>query len=206
MWKPGDVIVWRGIFRNRIWHAIPVFVVSDTLKELVLTILPGTTCKIEKDYGKGKKDSMRIWDFRNADWELKDFIWHTNRVLVILEPEKYYALELFWNQEQNKFIGYYINFQQPYQRTHCGIDSMDLELDIDIEPDLGYRWKDMDDYQKAIECEIISPECIQGIETAKPEILERLEKRQYPFDGSWLDWMPNPTWSPPVLPENWGKV
>jgi hypothetical protein len=32
-----------------------------------------------------------------------------------------------------------------------------------------------------------------------------LEKRQYPFDGSWLDWMPDPSWTPPKLPENWDK-
>jgi protein associated with RNAse G/E len=83
---------------------------------------------------------------------------------------------------------------------------MDLELDMDIEPDLRYKWKDVDDYQKAIECGIISPECIQGIETAKPEILERLEERQYPFDGSWLDWVPDPNWSIPKLPKNWDKI
>jgi protein associated with RNAse G/E len=206
MWQPGDIIVWRGIFRKRIWHAMPVFVVRDALQELVLTVLPGTICKVEKDYGKGKRDGKRVWDFKATDWELKDFTWHTHRLLVILEPEKYYATELFWNQERNQFVGYYINFQLPFQRNPCGFDMMDLELDLNIHPDLSFQWKDLDDYQKAIECGIISPECVHSIEAAKPEILERLEKRQYPFDGSWLDWMPDPTWSPPTLPENWDKI
>ena len=71
---------------------------------------------------------------------------------------------------------------------------------------LALEWKDVDDYQKAIECGIIPPEWVQGIETAKPEILDRLEKRQYPFDGSWLDWMPDPAGPLPTLPENWDKI
>jgi hypothetical protein len=83
---------------------------------------------------------------------------------------------------------------------------MDLELDIDIEPDLTFRWKDVEDYQKAIECGIIPSECVQGIEAAKPEVLGRLKSHQYPFDGSWLDWMPDPIWSIPKLPENWDAV
>lgn len=206
MWQTRDVITWRGIFRNRIWHAIPTLVVKDTLQELVLAILPGTQCKVEKDYSRGKKGGKRVWDFTDTDWELDDFTWHTHRLLVILEPKKYYATELFWNHEQNRFTGYYINFQYPYCRSHCGIDAMDLELDIDIDPDLSFKWKDVDDYQKGIECGIISPECVQGIEAAKPEILERLKKRQYPFDGSWLDWMPDPSWAPPTLPRNWDRV
>ena len=65
---------------------------------------------------------------------------------------------------------------------------------------------DEDDYHKAIEQGLILPEWVQEIENAKPEILARLEKRHYPFDGSWLDWMPDPTWSPPTLPENWDKI
>lgn len=207
MWKPGDVIAWRGIFRNRVWHAMPTFVVRDAPQELVLAVLPGTVCKVEKDYNKGKgNNGRRIWDFRDADWKLDDFTWHTNRVLFIVEPEKYYSTNLFWNHEANRFIGYYVNFQYPCRRTHCGIDALDLELDLDIDPDLDFRWKDVDDYQQAIGYGMIAPECVQGIEAAKLEVLDRLERRQYPFDGSWLDWMPDPGWSSPKLPENWDMV
>jgi predicted RNA-binding protein associated with RNAse of E/G family len=94
----------------------------------------------------------------------------------------------------------------PFQRTHCGIDTLDLDLDLIIHPDFSYEWKDVDDYQKAIENGIIFPEWIQGIEKAKSDIFNKLEKRLYPFDGSWLNWMPDPIWSPPKLPENWDKI
>ena len=205
-WKPGDIAVWRGIYRNRVWHAIPTIVVKETSRETVGAILPEAKCMVEEHYIPGVKYTRRRWDFKDKEWVLKEFSWQTNRVLIITEYDKYYSIMLFWNHARNEFLGYYVSFQLPLQRSHCGTDSLDLDLDIDIEPDLRFRWKDEDDYQKAIEQGVILPEWVQEIEKAKPEIFERLERRQYPFDGSWLDWRPDPTWSPPTLPENWDKI
>ena len=207
-WKPGNVIAWRGIFRNRPWHIQSVVVVKDDLpQELVVCILPGAESVAERTYTEGhKKDGKRRWDFKNHDWELKTYAWHTNRVLAITEPSKYYSIMLFWNHASNEFLGYYVNFQLPFQRSHCGIDTLDLDLDIDIDPDLTFRWKDEDDYKEAIEHGLITSEWTAGIEAAKPEILNRLENGQYPFDGSWLDWKPNPSWTAPKLPVNWDKI
>jgi protein associated with RNAse G/E len=185
---------------------MPIFVVQDTMDELILVLTPGTNGVVEENYPVGDKNGKRRWDFKEQDWKLAKFTWHTHRLLMILAPEKYYSTNLFWKQDQNKFVGYYINFQLPFTRSHCGIDTLDLELDIDIRPDFSFEWKDLDDYKKGIETGIISPEWVDEIEVAKIEILEKLEKRQYPFDGSWLNWMPDPSWSSPKLPENWDKI
>jgi protein associated with RNAse G/E len=113
---------------------------------------------------------------------------------------------LFWNHETDQFLCYYINFQLPFQRCPYAINTLDLDLDLVVNPDLSYTWKDIDDYEKGIESGVILPEWVEEIDAAKPEILARLAKRQYPFDGSWLDWKPNPDWSQPTLPENWDKI
>ena len=205
-WKPGDIISWRGIYRNRVWHAQTVIVVKDTSRETVVALLPRTECIALKGYLKGKNNCERRWDFKDKIWMLEKYFWHTNRLLFLLEPEKYYSTIYFWNEESNEFLCYYINFQLPFRRSHCGIDTLDLDLDLIINPDFSYEWKDVDDYQKAIENKIIFPEWVQGIEIAKQEIFDRLEKRGYPYDGSWLDWMPDPNWTPPTLPKNWDKI
>jgi len=83
---------------------------------------------------------------------------------------------------------------------------LDLDLDIIVNPDLSFEWKDEADYQKAIDHGVILPEWIQGIEDAKQEILGMLDGRQYPFNGTWLNWTPDPTWSPPALPANWDTI
>jgi protein associated with RNAse G/E len=206
MWQPGDVVSWRGIFDKRVWHVQPTIVVKDSPQELVLTLLPGTECIAEETYPKGKKNGNRRWNFKNSNWNLEKYTWQTNRLLLIFEPEEYYSTIYFWNNTSNEFLCYYINFQEPFRRSAHSVDTLDLDLDIIIRPDLSFEWKDEDDYQKAIDHRIIFPEWIQGIEEAKREVFDKLERRQYPFDGHWLNWMPEPSWSPPRLPANWDKI
>ena len=172
----------------------------------MLTLIPGTECIAEESYPKGKKNGKRRWFFLNQDWQLAKYTWQTNRLLLIFEPQKYFSTILFWNHESHEFLSYYINFQLPFKRNLCALDTLDLDLDLIVHPDFRYEWKDEDDYQQAINHGAISREWVRGIEEAKSKIFSRLEKRQYPFDGSWLDWMPNPSWSPPALPENWDKI
>src|SRR5215471_11305977 len=145
MWKYGDVITWRGMYENRPWLVLSAIVVKDSPGEIVLSFLPGAETMVEKSYTGEEKTGKRRWDFKNYDWELAKFSWHTNRVLAITELDKYYSIMLFWNQASDEFLGYYVNFQLPFRRNNCGIDTLDLDLDIDIEPDLTYRWKDEDD-------------------------------------------------------------
>lgn len=206
MWTPGDVISWRGIYRERIWHVQPTILVKDSPEEIVLTLLPGTECIAEASYPRGKQNGRRRWEFKVQDWKLAKYTWQTNRLLLIFEPQSYYSTILFWEHASNEFLCYYVNFQLPFHRSPYGVDTLDLDLDLIIHPDFSHQWKDVDDYQTAIDQEIILPEWAQKIDTAKNEILDRLENRQYPFDGAWLNWMPDPAWSPPTLPENWDKI
>lgn len=206
MWNSGDVMTWRGIYRNRLWHAQTVIVVKDTLEELAVALLPGTECVAPEGYLDGKDSTKRRWNCKDRDWKLKNYAWRANRLLILLEPDKYYSTMHFWHGDTNDFLCYYINFQLPFQRSHGGIDTLDLDLDLIIRPDFSFEWKDEDDYQKAIDNDVITPEWTQEIEKAKTEVLNKLEKRQYPYNGYWLNWMPDPDWSPPRLPENWDKI
>lgn len=206
MWKPGDVIVWREIYRERIWHAQSTIVVKDTPQEILLATIPGAARMVEEHYLRGKKNGKRRWDFKTDDWALEKSDWHTNRLLVILEPEKYYSMIYFWDHASNEFLCYYINFQLPFRRTQNSIDTLDLDLDIIVNPDFSVEWKDLDDYQKGIESGVILPEWVKEIEIAKREILGRVERREYPLDNSWLNWLADPLWPLPQLPANWDKL
>ncbi len=205
-WIAGDIVTWRGIYRGRVWHAQPVIIVKDSPQEIAVALLPGTHCVAPEGYLQGKQTDKRRWNFKEKFWEMETYLWRENRLLLLIEPNKFYSTILFWNHAGNNFSCYYINFQLPYRRLPNAIDTLDLDLDLIIHPDFRLEWKDETDYQTAIEEGIIIPEWVAEIDVAKAEILANIERRVYPFDGSWLNWMPDPTWSPPKLPENWDKM
>ena len=210
MWNPGDTVALRGIYNQSVSYIQSAVVVQDQPEEVALAILPGAECFAPEGYINGKHGLSGQWDrwgeYEKGKWKMQGYTWHTNRLLILLHPEKYYSSYYFWQADTNQFLCYYINFQLPFRRSKIGFDTFDLELDIIIEPTFEWRWKDADDYQKGIERGILLNEWIQEIDMARPEIFERLEKRKYPYDGSWLNWMPDPSWFPPKLPANWDKI
>lgn len=206
MWKPGDIVVTRGIFNGCLCHAHSVIVVKDTPEEIALALLPGAECVDFEGYLKGKQNSKRRWDFKDKPFKLEKFFWHTNRLLLLIQPRKYYSTIYFWQNDSNEFLCYYINFQLPFQRSRFGFDTLDLELDIIINPDYSWEWKDLEDYQKSIKSGIIFHEWTQEIDIAKEEVFDKLANKQYPLDISWLNWRPDPAWSAPKLPKDWDKI
>jgi hypothetical protein len=210
MWNPGDSVALRGVYNHRVSYIQSAVVVQDQPEEVALTILPGAECFAPEGYINGKHGISGHWDrwgeYEKGNWKMERYTWRTNRLLILLQPKKYYASYYFWQANSGRFLCYYVNFQLPFQRSGIGFDSFDLELDIIIEPTHEWRWKDVEDYQRGIDCGILCKEWVQEIDTAKLEIFDKLEKRVYPYNDSWLSWIPNPNWLPPTLPENWDKI
>jgi len=206
-WQSGEHCVLRGIVNDRVWMGQSLIAVQDSAERTILFQQPGSQCALPEGYWfwkKGDYSRGTRWGESKAEHiQHRVYSWHTNRVLMFLEPEKYYACMLFWHHETNQFVSYYINFQLPFQRSWLGFDTLDLDLDIVIEPSYEWYWKDEADYRKAIDSGGIRPEWVKGIEQSQPEVFERIDHHLYPLDGSWLNWRPNPEWSPPLLPDGW---
>jgi uncharacterized protein DUF402 len=209
--KPGDSCVLRGIVHNQVWLAESVIVVKDKPEETVLLLMPGAQCAFPEGYWRWRKNKdysqgTRWQEARQDHITLRDFSWERNRMLIFLEPQKFYSCYLFWDHASGQFLCYYINFQLPYRRSHCGFDTLDLDLDIVIDPQYHWEWKDEDEYQAGIREGGIQDEWVKGIEKSKEDVFDRIDKRSYPLDGSWLHWEPIPIWLPPKLPERWQVV
>ena len=206
--KEGESCLLRGIVHDRVWLAQSVIVVRDGADETVLLLLPGAECAFPEGYWRWKRGGDRSqgtrWqDARSDRLVLRRFAWQRNRLLIFLELDKYYSTFLFWDHEADRFSGYYINFQLPYRRSHCGFDTLDLDLDIVIDPQYSWKWKDLEDYHDGIREGGIREAWVQGIERSEAEVFDRIDHRRYPLDGSWLRWRPDPNWAPPQLPERW---
>lgn len=211
LWEAGESCVLRGIVNQQVWLAQSVIVVKDEPDETLLLLLPGAECAFPEGYWRWRKNKdfshgTRWQEARSDSIHLRKFAWQTNRVLMFLEPDKYYACFLFWSQASDQFNCYYINFQLPYRRSHCGFDTLDLDLDIVIDPQYHWKWKDEEDYQEGIREGGIREEWVQGIERCKAEVFDRIKRRVNPINGAWLPWRPDPEWTAPALPEKWQVV
>ncbi len=210
MWNYGDHVILRGLNNQHVWIAQSAIVVKDDPTEVALAILPGAECAVPEGYVNRKHGGSRKWsrwdDYQNGRRNIQKISWQTNRLLLLMEPEKYYASIYFWNHASHEFLCYYVNFQLPLRRSAHGFDTLDLELDIVIEPSYEWSWKDAEEYQDGITKGIFQQEWIDSIERAKPEVFQTLETRGYPFNGAWLNWVPDPDWVTPTLPTDWDKV
>ncbi|WP_198676397.1 DUF402 domain-containing protein [Kribbella monticola] len=106
------------------------------------------------------------------------------------------SINLGWSGPD--FAGWYVNFELPYDETQYGLRTMDLVLDLLVDPAGNPQLKDQDDYAQAVARGILDVPV--DLEEEAARVLRELGRRRGPFDPSWIDWRPDPSWSTPVLP------
>jgi long-chain acyl-CoA synthetase len=83
-------------------------------------------------------------------------VWTSNRVLQIARFGAQHSLSLFWDDAADEFVGWYVNLQVPLERSPLGFDTLDRALDVWIDPDGSWRWKDENDLAACVALELIS--------------------------------------------------
>ena len=208
--QTGSEVVLRGIYRGRVWHAQSTIVVQDSPTQTLLLLEPGSEWAHSSGYPRWRYGDLSQggrWDeASNLSWTMVLAHWVQRRFLMLLEPERFYSICLLWQQSTGEFERYYVNFQLPYRRSNIGFDTLDLDLDLLVERDMSIRWKDSDEYEEALSRGLITPEWREGVEVARAEVLERIRRKEPPFDGSLLSWRPDSTWRPSRLPSGWETV
>ena len=100
-----------------------------------------------------------------------------------------------------------MNLEEPLRRTAIGFDTLDHELDVIVELDGSWRWKDEDDLAE------VDPPGRDPDAEDEPRLradgeraVRRILDREPPFDRDWTAWRPDPSWPIPVLPDGWDRV
>lgn len=200
-WSPGDQIVLREILDGRIWTARPatVAVARDDLTAVYLA--PDTEFRVPQVTQRA--DFLR----RMRDgWDLGPYAWTRARMLHLLYPDVGHAIHLWWLPPDWEFGGWYINLQEPIRQTSLGFDSMDHLLDVVIDPDLSWHWKDEEELEDAVLLGIIDPAQAAAIRAEGERVIQRLEERLPPFCDGWERWQPDPAWPVPALPDGWDRL
>lgn len=193
-----EIVVWRHIYRGRLRWAIPTLLVEESAERVTTLLLPGTVCKAPVTYGRVGYVQQLL---DGAD--IGDFVWHTRRSLMFAPRDAAHTLSLHWDHASGAFLGWYVNLQEPMRKSPIGYDTFDQMLDIWIEPDGSWRWKDWDELVEAEAAGLFTSAEAEAIRAEGWRVIERLGTL---LPTGWEDWAPESTWMLPTLPESWERV
>lgn len=194
----GQAIVWRSITGGVIGTVRACRVVRDD-EIVAFTVLPGYPF-VQRTGKRGGPGDRQLLEW---DGGYRDRPWSDNRVLSLYRPGDACSVELFWRDADDAFLGWQVNLQLPWRRTPIGFDSRDLILDLAVRPDRSTHWKDEDELAFALERGTITQAEVDMARDAGERAMERIARREPPFDDSLLAWRPDPAWSAPELPAGW---
>ncbi|HEV7706911.1 MAG TPA: DUF402 domain-containing protein [Asanoa sp.] len=117
----------------------------------------------------------------------------------------------FFDEHTGDFDGWYVNLEDPFRRWDdggvAGIDTADHALDIVVDPDRSWRWKDEDELAaKTGSRHYWDAAGAATIRENGLAVIELIEAGKFPFDGTWCDLRPDPTWQVPAeRPPGWDR-
>lgn len=126
--------------------------------------------------------------------------------LFVYRPGRWSQVNLGWDPADDRFLGWYVNFELPAQPTPFGLSSKDLVLDIWVDPDGSWQWKDRDDFETAIDDGLLEPSLRRTLADETERTLAELEQRTGPFADRIAPLRPHSTIPTPQLPAEfaWG--
>ena len=201
-WRPGDVALLRYRRLGPVSVALPVTVVADTAHHTMLYLRSGTPIRrrVMPD-GTLIPRTMGVAERSRLPHLVGHGTW-VNHALIISPPGAAHDLRLFWDDDW-VFLGWYVNLQAPLRHVAVGFDTADHQLDIVIAPDGGWSWKDEDELADAVALGHFSPEKAARIRAEGERVIPAIESRAWPFDGSLINWRPDPAWPMPTVPVDW---
>ncbi|MBX3099875.1 MAG: DUF402 domain-containing protein [Salinibacterium sp.] len=101
---------------------------------------------------------------------------------------------------------WYVNLEEPWLRSSAGFDTEDWILDVVVADDgASWRYKDEDELEWAAVSGRFSAEQITRIMQAGTDAVAMVERRTWPFDADWDDWLPPEHLSVPTLQPGWDE-
>jgi hypothetical protein len=178
--RPGDVVELRSIYRGSPRWGFPTTVVEDDGLRLALYLAPGAKGYWIPTEGR----YLERWA-RGDDPDLHEWKWH--HVLWLIRRGDAHMLGHFWD-ESWAFKGWYVNLQLPVTERDGFVDTMDQALDVVVDPDGTWRWKDAADLAECVALGIFTE---AEASTVRAEGERVIAARPWPT--GWEDWRPWPS-------------
>ena len=191
----GDVVLVRSVFGGRVRWAFPHRYVGEDGGRLLLYHAPGAEGVMMPRDSEGRY--LERW--ARGDDTVRH-VWHTLNVLRLVRRGDAHTVECTWDEDWG-FRGWYVNLQAPFRDTPLGLDTTDWALDIVVEPDGSWEWKDEDDFAEAIALGVFDEAEAAAVRAEGDRVVA-----ERPWPTGWEEWRPPQDWAPLRLPEGWDVV
>ena len=189
----------REVWRGRPWLANPLYVVEDSPELFVLYQPEGSP------FAFGAGDDWPTATGRHPYAGRTG--WVGEGPLGLHRPGDPFAVWAYWGGHDRRFLGWYVNIQVPFRRTPIGIDSLDLELDLLVTPELEVVVKDEDHVDQSAALGRFSAEEAAAIHATGVQLKHRIEQDGAFWDQSWSEWSPpRELLEVPPLRDDWESV
>ena len=198
-WNIGDEIALRYITRDghpgMTW---PATVVIDSTDLVALYIPKGA---IYKQFQRINPQDAKSTGYKRI---LKDTEWRRD-VLRLMYPDKFFSIWVFWEYKEGVRVhtSYYVNMEEPFRRSEVGFDTNDHTLDIVVNPDLSWYWKDLDELSDRVEAGVYPIDFAKFVRSEADKVVVSIEKKLPPFNQEWYKWKPPENYKIPVLRSDW---
>jgi hypothetical protein len=208
--EPGRIILHRNVRRGGIGWVRPARVISDDQRGLALWIARQSPVANEvADDGRGMR-AMPFSEWISRPHRLRVGRWNGPPVLKFLPAGA--AHSVWWFRDAaGRFASWYVNLEEAGVRWDdgrvAGVDVVDQDLDVVVRPDRRWSWKDEDEFAErlAYPDHYWVPDAA-AVRAEGERVIKLAEAGEFPFDGTWCDFVPDPEWTPlRALPAGWNR-
>jgi len=206
----GRLVLHRDTHHDEVAFVHPARVVSDDVRGLLLWVARGSAVAVEATVDGRSPREMPFAEWVAAPRRPRLTTWRGPGVLRFFPPGVDHSV-WFFRDDDGAFKNYYVNLEERAVRWDdgdvAGIDVTDQDLDIVATPDRAWEWKDEDEFAERLALPDhywVRDEAAVWAEGRR--VIKLIEAGDFPFDGAWTDFQPDPAWSTPTeLPTGWDR-
>ena len=109
---------------------------------------------------------------------------------MLHRPGDGYAVWVFWAGERRVFDRWYVNFEQPLQRTDDAIETFDHELDLWSRDGRTWHWKDEELLAERVDQGWFTHDEAEAISAGAQDVHDELVRAGPWWDDEWAEWTP----------------
>ncbi|WP_431911238.1 DUF402 domain-containing protein [Micromonospora carbonacea] len=207
---PGRLIVHRNVRHGRIGWVRTGRVVSDDERGLLLYVARDSPVANEVTAAGLGMRAVPFTEWITSSYRLARGRWNGPALLKFLPVGEAHSVWWF-SDAAGRFSHWYVNLEEPGVRWDdgdlAGVDMVDQDLDVVIRPDRTWEWKDEEEFAERLAFPAdywVADEAAVRVEGKR--VIARAEAGEFPFDGTWCDFVPPPGWDVPgALPPGWDR-